>query len=220
MLSSMRSPMPAPTRSSSRPISPRPSRPWTSRSECASRSRMPTRFDYWRRMEFTPEQWQGLAAHARERGLIFLSSAFSVAAVDLLARHRHAGMEDWLGRIRLGRSVASDGGDRRADSVQHRHVQAGRDRRCRRHVPRPRLAVRVAAMHERLSDAARGGWAECDRRAPPRVRLSGGTVGSQRAAFFPAWRRWREARTCSRSMSPSIAACSARTLPPRSPSTS
>src|SRR4029078_10326501 len=43
-----------------------------------------TRFDYWRRVEFTPEEWQGLAAHARERGLIFLSSAFSVAAVDLL----------------------------------------------------------------------------------------------------------------------------------------
>jgi N-acetylneuraminate synthase len=43
-----------------------------------------TRLDYWRRMEFTPEQWHGLAAHVRERGLIFLSSAFSLAAVDLL----------------------------------------------------------------------------------------------------------------------------------------
>src|SRR5574341_2495006 len=32
-----------------------------------------TRFDYWKRMEFTEEQWQGLAAHARERGLLFLS---------------------------------------------------------------------------------------------------------------------------------------------------
>lgn len=43
-----------------------------------------TRFDYWRRMEFSPEQWQGLATHAREQGLIFLSSAFSLAAVHLL----------------------------------------------------------------------------------------------------------------------------------------
>ncbi len=43
-----------------------------------------TRYDYWRRMEFTPEQWAGLADHAAEKSLIFLSSAFSVAAVELL----------------------------------------------------------------------------------------------------------------------------------------
>lgn len=45
-----------------------------------------TRYDYWRRMEFTEEQWFGLATHAEERGLIFLSSAFSFEAVDLLER--------------------------------------------------------------------------------------------------------------------------------------
>lgn len=45
-----------------------------------------TRYDYWRRMEFTEEQWFGLAAHAAERGLIFLSSAFSFEAVELLER--------------------------------------------------------------------------------------------------------------------------------------
>ena len=45
-----------------------------------------TRYDYWRRMEFTEEQWRGLRAHAEERGLIFLSSPFSVEAVDLLVR--------------------------------------------------------------------------------------------------------------------------------------
>lgn len=43
-----------------------------------------TRYDYWKRMEFTPEQWSGLADHARNKGLVFLSSAFSVAAIDLL----------------------------------------------------------------------------------------------------------------------------------------
>ena len=43
-----------------------------------------TRYDYWKRMEFTTEQWIGLADHARERGLYFLSSPFSVEAVDLL----------------------------------------------------------------------------------------------------------------------------------------
>src|SRR5262245_52170789 len=40
-----------------------------------------TRYQYWQRMEFTLQQWQGLATHAQERGLVFLSSAFSVAAV-------------------------------------------------------------------------------------------------------------------------------------------
>lgn len=43
-----------------------------------------TRYDYWKRMEFTEEQWRGLAEHANERGLIFLSSAFSPEAVELL----------------------------------------------------------------------------------------------------------------------------------------
>jgi N-acetylneuraminate synthase len=43
-----------------------------------------TRFDYWKRIEFAPDQWRGLAAYAREKGLIFLSSAFSLEAVDLL----------------------------------------------------------------------------------------------------------------------------------------
>ena len=43
-----------------------------------------TRYDYWKRMEFTAEQWRGLADHAREKGLEFLSSPFSVEAADLL----------------------------------------------------------------------------------------------------------------------------------------
>lgn len=43
-----------------------------------------TRFDYWNRMEFTPEQWQGIQAHCHEAGLKFISSPFSNAAVELL----------------------------------------------------------------------------------------------------------------------------------------
>jgi len=43
-----------------------------------------TRYDYWKRMEFTPAQWRGLAAHAGERGLVFLSSAFSIKACRML----------------------------------------------------------------------------------------------------------------------------------------
>lgn len=51
-----------------------------------------TRYDYWHRMEFTAEQWAGLAGHAAERGLQFLSTPFSLAAVELLDR---LGMPAW-----------------------------------------------------------------------------------------------------------------------------
>ena len=43
-----------------------------------------SRFDYWKRMEFTPTQWAGLKSHCEEKGLEFISSPFSCAAVDLL----------------------------------------------------------------------------------------------------------------------------------------
>jgi N,N'-diacetyllegionaminate synthase len=45
-----------------------------------------TRYDYWKRMEFSPPQWQELKRHAEEKGLVFLSSPFSDEAVELLAR--------------------------------------------------------------------------------------------------------------------------------------
>jgi len=45
-----------------------------------------TRYDYWKRMEFTAPQWAGLREHADEKGLKFLSSAFSLEAVELLKR--------------------------------------------------------------------------------------------------------------------------------------
>src|SRR5688572_5028603 len=51
-----------------------------------------TRYEYWKRMEFTEAQWRGLADHARDRGLLFLSSPFSIEAVELLAR---VGMPMW-----------------------------------------------------------------------------------------------------------------------------
>jgi N-acetylneuraminate synthase len=43
-----------------------------------------TRYDYWKRMEFTKEEWRGLSEHAARKGLIFLSTPFSFEAVDLL----------------------------------------------------------------------------------------------------------------------------------------
>ena len=45
-----------------------------------------TRFEYWKRMEFTEEQWIGLKEHANSRNLMFISSPFSIEAVNLLER--------------------------------------------------------------------------------------------------------------------------------------
>jgi N,N'-diacetyllegionaminate synthase len=43
-----------------------------------------TRFDYWKRMEFTLQQWKELKRHCDETGVEFMASPFSNAAVDLL----------------------------------------------------------------------------------------------------------------------------------------
>jgi len=43
-----------------------------------------TRFDYWKRMEFTLAEWKELKKHCEDVGLEFMSSPFSNAAVDLL----------------------------------------------------------------------------------------------------------------------------------------
>jgi len=51
-----------------------------------------SRYAYWKRMEFTEEQWHGLAVHAREKKLHFLSSPFSLEAAELL---KQVGMEAW-----------------------------------------------------------------------------------------------------------------------------
>lgn len=43
-----------------------------------------TRFDYWKRMSFSKAQWVEIKQHCEDRGLEFMSSPFSQAAVDLL----------------------------------------------------------------------------------------------------------------------------------------
>jgi N,N'-diacetyllegionaminate synthase len=51
-----------------------------------------TRYEYWQRIEFSEAQWKGLGDHARDKGLVFLSSPFSCEAVELLTR---VGMTMW-----------------------------------------------------------------------------------------------------------------------------
>ena len=59
-----------------------PEEPWRVKFSPQDNSRQ----DYWRRMEFTPDQWAGLKAHANDAGLVFLSSPFSLEAVRLLEK--------------------------------------------------------------------------------------------------------------------------------------
>ena len=44
------------------------------------------RYDYWKRMEFTIDEWVGLKNHCDEIGVEFISSPFSLEAVDLLEK--------------------------------------------------------------------------------------------------------------------------------------
>src|SRR5205085_289216 len=62
-----------------------------------------TRYAYWKRMEFPEPAWAELKAHAEERGLWFLSSPFSRAAVDLLER---VGVAAW--KIASGETGSGD----------------------------------------------------------------------------------------------------------------
>jgi len=50
------------------------------------------RFDYWQRLEFSTEEWDGLKRHAHEVGLDFLSTPFSIEAVNLL---KNIGVNVW-----------------------------------------------------------------------------------------------------------------------------
>lgn len=43
-----------------------------------------TRYDYWKRMELTLEQWVEVKEHCHTAGLLFISSPFSCKAVDVL----------------------------------------------------------------------------------------------------------------------------------------
>jgi len=72
-----------------------PAEPWRVRFSYQDASR----YDYWKRMEFSEEQWAGLRAHADDRGLRFYSSPFSIEAVDLLGRVGVAGWKVASGEV-------------------------------------------------------------------------------------------------------------------------
>ena len=59
-----------------------PDEPWRTRFG----PREETRYEYWKRMEFTEAEWVGLRRHALKTGVDFLSSPFSLEALELLHR--------------------------------------------------------------------------------------------------------------------------------------
>ena len=59
-----------------------------------------TRYEYWKRMEFTEEEWLGLRKHALKVGVDFLSSPFSVEALELLERVEVMGWKVASGEVR------------------------------------------------------------------------------------------------------------------------
>lgn len=59
-----------------------PSEPWRKRFSWIDDSR----YDYWKRTEFSEEEWSSLARHCKESGVRFISSPFSRKAVDILSR--------------------------------------------------------------------------------------------------------------------------------------
>lgn len=45
-----------------------------------------TRYDYWKRMSFTSEQWESLKSHCEDLGFEFMSTPTCIASVDLLEK--------------------------------------------------------------------------------------------------------------------------------------
>lgn len=45
-----------------------------------------TRYDYWKRIEFTEQQWSSLFQHCKKNNLRFVASPFSIKAVELLKK--------------------------------------------------------------------------------------------------------------------------------------
>jgi N-acetylneuraminate synthase len=84
-----------------------------------------TRYDYWKRMEFDEDAWRALKRHAEARGLLFLSSPFSMEAVELLQR---VGVAAW--KVASGEVGPTEAFDRMARSGLPILMSTGMSRRA------------------------------------------------------------------------------------------
>ncbi len=123
-----------------------PAEPWRVRFSRQDGSR----YEYWQRMEFTDEQWAGLADHAAERDLLFLSSAFSVQAIELLeALH----MAAWkvasgeVGNLPLVRRMAKGGAPVLLSSGMSSYDELDEAVRCVRDAGAPVAVLQCATAY-------------------------------------------------------------------------
>jgi N-acetylneuraminate synthase len=73
-----------------------PAEPWRVRFG----PREESRYEYWKRMEFTEAEWLGLRKHALKAGVDFLASPFSLEALELLERVGVMGWKVASGEVR------------------------------------------------------------------------------------------------------------------------
>ena len=168
-----------------------------------------TRFAYWKRMEFTEEQWAGLADHARDIGIGFLSSAFSHRAVELLER---LGMPAW--KIASG-EVASDALlDRMAAAGKPILISTGMSGYGEIEATLGRRASGGCAgcgpaMHQPLSDLAGGRGPQCHRRIARTLRGVRPVYRITPVWYFPPFLLWPRGPTLSKRILHSTGGCSA-----------
>jgi N,N'-diacetyllegionaminate synthase len=79
-----------------------------------------TRFDYWKRMEFSEDQWKGIKDHCDNIGINFMSSPFSIEAVELLKR---IGVNSW--KIASGEINNDEMFDAIAETKKHIYLSTG-----------------------------------------------------------------------------------------------
>ena len=179
--SSTRSPTPAPTRSSFRRTSPPPRARGASRGGCRSARQDHSRYDYWKRTAFTFAQWVDLKAARRSARAAFLSSPFSLEAVELL---EDVGVAAW--KVASGEVTNLPMIARMAETglpmfrlhgaePHRRHRSGGRRRR------RARRGDRRAAVHVDVSLSSRSRGAESYPVLPRTLQAPGRAFGPQRA---------------------------------------
>lgn len=125
-----------------------------------------SRFDYWRRMSFSEEQWGEVRRHCGEAGLEFLVTPFSNAAVDMLERLGVARYKVGSGDIanhllleklrRTGKEVILSTGLATLDEIS-RAVGLLRDQgvavlQCTTRYPTPAEAIKLDAIPQLKSE--------------------------------------------------------------------
>ena len=78
------------------------------------------RQDYWRRMEFTSDQWMEIEKHCEAMGLEFMSTACCVVVVELLEKVGIGRYKIGFGRYRKSSAASSYCQDGQTDDAVHR----------------------------------------------------------------------------------------------------